>query len=108
MRKPAVGRSSVPVLDTDGNVHYVAWMKLTRRFAPFLIEAHACHADKDLPAAAFSVMYMPIVAAAGLEGHIENADLLRGQRSKIALADKVLRKRIVGRTDGENHLIFVL
>ena len=35
MREPAIGCSTVPVLDLRGNVHHIARMQLLRRFAPF-------------------------------------------------------------------------
>jgi hypothetical protein len=71
--------------------------------APLLIEAASGHADQDLAAAAFGVMDVPVVAAARLKGHIENTDLFRGNGRKKAPACKILRKAVVGRTDGEDH-----
>jgi hypothetical protein len=40
---------------------------------------------------------MPVVAAARLKGHIENADLTGGERGQIALSYKILCISIVGR-----------
>ena len=51
---------------------------------------------------------MPVVAAAGLERHVEDADLLGGKGREVALPDKELREGVVGSTDGENHLALVL
>ena len=63
MREPAIGCSTVPVLDLRGNVHHITRMQLLRSFAPFLIVAPACHADKDLPATLCGMMDVPVVPA---------------------------------------------
>ena len=93
--KPTVRRGSVPVLYARRNVHTVAGIQRDRFFAPFLIPAAPRRADEDLPAAFFRVVDVPVVAAARLERHGENADLLRGDRPEIALPDEILRERIV-------------
>ena len=79
MREPAIGCSTVPVLDLRGNIHHIAWMQLPWRFAPFLIVAPACHADKDLPTALCSMVDVPVVPAARLKGDVVNANLCGGQ-----------------------------
>ena len=79
MREPAIGCSTVPVLDLRGNVHHIARMQLLRRFAPFLIVAPACHADKDLPATLCSMVDVPVVPAARFKGDVVNANLCGGQ-----------------------------
>ena len=63
MREPAIGCSTVPVLDLRGNVHHIARMQLLRRFAPLLIVAPTCHADKDLPTALCGMVDVPVVPA---------------------------------------------
>ena len=70
MRKPAIGGSTMPVLDLRGNIHYISRMQLLRCLAPFLIVAPACHADKDLPAALCGMMDVPVVPAARLKGDV--------------------------------------
>ena len=70
MREPAIGCSTVPVLDLRGNVHHIARMQLQRSFAPFLIVAPACHADKDLPATLCGMVDVPVVPAARLKGDV--------------------------------------
>ena len=80
MREPAIGCSTVPVLDLRGNVHHIARMQLQRRFAPFLIVAPACHADKDLSATLCGMVDVPVVPAARLKGDVVNANLCGGQR----------------------------
>ena len=103
MRKPAVRGGAVPVFDADGNIDYVARVKLLRRLAPFLIIAAPGDADENLPAAFVGMMYMPIVAAAGLKSHVKNADLRGGERGEIAVPDEILRKSVVGLPYGEDH-----
>ena len=107
MGKPAVRRSAVPVLDTGHNVDHIAGVQLLRLLAPFLIVAPACHADEDLPAALVRLVDMPVVAAAGFKGHIEDFDLLRGNRCKIALPAEILCKAVIGCADGEDHTALV-
>ena len=51
---------------------------------------------------------MPVVAASGLEGDVVDGDLLRGDRSEIALSDEVFGISGVGLADGENHLALEL
>ena len=68
--KPAVLFGSVPVLHLrrDGNDH--SGSQTDGRFSLLLIPALAGGADEKLPAAAFSVMDMPVVAAPRLKGDI--------------------------------------
>ena len=107
MGEPAVRRSAVPVLYTGHNVDHIAGAQLLRLFAPFLIVAPACHADEDLPAAFGCFVDVPVVAAAGFKGHIEDFDLLRGDWRKIALPAEILCKAVIGRADGEDHTVLV-
>ena len=64
MREPAIRRSTVPVLDSHRDIYYISWAQLLCRFAPFLIVTMPGYADKNLSAAAFGVMNVPVVAAA--------------------------------------------
>lgn len=89
------------MLHPRGDVDHVTGAQLLCRLPPFLVEPSTGHADEDLPTAAFGVMDMPVVAAAGLERHVVNADLLGGKGREIALSDKELREGVVGGTDGE-------
>ena len=52
-------------------------------------------------------MCVPVVAAAGLERNVVNADLLGGKGREVALPDKVLRECVVGGTDGKGHLVLM-
>ena len=52
-------------------------------------------------------MDVPVVAAAGLERHVVDADLLGGKGREVALPDKVFRECVVGGTDGKGHLVLV-
>ena len=79
MREPAIGCSTVPVLDLRGNVHHIARMQLLRCLVPFLIVAPACHAYKNLSAALCSMVDVPVVPAARLKGDVVNASLCGGQ-----------------------------
>ena len=101
MGEPAVRRSAVPVLYIGHNVDHIAGVQLLRLFAPFLIVAPACHADEDLPAA---LVDMPVVAAAGFKGYIEDFDLLRGDWRKIALPAEILCKAVIGAPMGNTML----
>ena len=51
MRKPAIGRRTVPMFHTRGDVDHVARAQLLCRFTPFLVKPSASQADEDLPAA---------------------------------------------------------
>ena len=53
-------------------------------------------------------MDVPVVAAAGLERHVVDADLIGGKGREVALPDKVLRKCVVGGADRKGHLVLVL
>ena len=107
MGKPAVRRSAVPVLDTGHNVDHIAGVQLLRLFAPFLIVTAPGHADKDLSAAFVRLVDVPVVAAAGFKGHIEDFDLRRGDWRKIALPAEILCKAVIGCADGEDHTALV-
>src|SRR5699024_3829072 len=102
--KPAVRGGAVPVLYTGRDIHHVAGGESTGRLAPFLVPAAARHAYQQLSAALFGVMYMPVVAAAGLETHVVHCRLALGQGLEIALPHKILRKGVVGRAYRERHL----
>ena len=101
MRKPAIRRSTVPVLDTHRNIYCIARVQLLCRFAPFLIVTMPGHADENLSAAVFRMMNVPVVTAAGFKGYIVNTDLLRRKRCEIALPDKIFRKVIIGSPMGK-------
>ena len=96
MREPAVRCGAVPVFDLGRNVYNIAGDEQLRGLARFLIVASSCHADKNLPAAGFRVVDVPVVAAARFKGYIVNANLLRRKRCEIALPDKIFRKGIIG------------
>lgn len=75
MREPAVRCGAVPVFDLGRNVYNIAGDEQLRGLARFLIVAASCHADKNLPAAGFRVVDVPVVASAGLKGDVVDADL---------------------------------
>ena len=70
-------------------------------FPPLLVKPSTSHADEDLPTAAFGVMDVPVVAAAGLERHVVDTDLLGGKGREVALPDKVLREASLGAPMGK-------
>ena len=70
MAEPAVGLGTVPVLDLSGDGDDIAGLQAPGRLARFLIPALAVHAQQQLSAAFGSVMNVPVVAAAGLKGHV--------------------------------------
>ena len=108
MGEPTVGRRTVPVLYARGNIYYIARAQLLCRFTPFLVKPSTSHADEDLPPTAFGVMGVPVVAAAGLERHVVDADLLGRKGREVALPGKVLRERVVGGANGKDHLVLVV
>lgn len=91
-----VGLGAVPVFDAFGDVDDVARLEGDGVLAPFLVPAAAAHADEDL---AHTVVDVPIVAAAGSEGHVgvglrrrfALGKVLGLNRSKITSAGEVLR-----------------
>ena len=95
MGEPGIWCGAVPVLDTGWNIHHIAGMQLLRFPAPLLIIASACGHQQDLSAALCSVMNVPVVPAAGLEGDVPDSHLCGGKHVQIALSCKILRKRVV-------------
>ena len=96
------------MLDPGGNVHHIAGVQLLGLLAPLLIVATPGHTDQHLTAALGGVVDVPVVAATGFKGHIEHPHLAGGQGVQIALPHEILGKAIVGRTDGEDHLLLML
>ena len=68
MLEPRVFGGTVPVFDLGGNGNDGTGGHLNGFFAPFLIPATAGNANKHLH---LFVVNVPVVAAAGLKGHIE-------------------------------------
>ena len=67
---------TVPVLNTCRNVNAITGLHLHSIFATFLIVSTTCYTYQNLPTAFGSMVDMPVVAAAGLEGYIVDANLL--------------------------------
>lgn len=63
----------MPVLDAGGNGDDCAGQQLLSLLAPLLIPAAPRGAEQDLPAALCGAVYVPVVAAARLKGHIGDA-----------------------------------
>ena len=88
MRKPAVGRRSVPVDHVGCDLHHVAGQQQPCRLAPLLIIASSGRDDQQLPAG----MAVPVVAASGAERHIRHRTvqcLAAHERRKESLTDKI-------------------
>ena len=81
------------------NIYHIARAQLLCRFAPFLIVTSTSHTDEDPSAAAFGVMNVPVITAAGFKGHIANTGLLHRKRCEIALSDKIFCKGVIGCAD---------
>ena len=81
-------------LTLAGDVHDVARVELARGPAPLLIPAASAGDEEYLPAAAAGVVYMPVVAAAGLKGYVADADLLRAEHVQVALAYEYCAKAL--------------
>ena len=92
MAEPAVSLGPVPVLDLSGDGDNIAGLQAPGRLALLLIPALAVHAQQQLSAALGSVMDVPVVAAAGLEGDVGYKYRLLGVREglEIALTHKIL------------------
>ena len=80
----------MPVLHAFRDVDHSAGDHLYGLPAPFLIIAPAADADQHLAAAALRVVDMPVVAASGLKGHVEDRNLLGGERRQITLSHEEL------------------
>ena len=80
------------MLDTGRNIDDITRHEHSRLFAVFLIPARAVGTKKNLTASAFSVVNMPIVAAARLKGDVCNGYLLGRKHLQIAVADEILFK----------------
>ena len=63
MAEPAVRCSAMPVFYFCRDIDAVAWLHLDGFLALFLIIAASCNADKNLSAACFCMMDMPVVTA---------------------------------------------
>ena len=86
----------MPVLYPSGDVDDIAGVQLLSCFAPLLVVASSGHTDQDLAAALISLVDVPVVAAAGLKGHIVHAHLAGGERVEVALSHKILGKTVIG------------
>ena len=83
--QPRISGSTVPMLDAFGDGDDRAGCERHSRFAPFLIPAATTDANEHLYCA---VVYMPVVTAARLKGHIRNATCIGLQ---VAVTHKILR-----------------
>lgn len=61
----------------------IAGMQFARLLSPCLVSSAARDADQDLPAL---MVYVPVVAASRLEGHVGDANGGLGEHLQIALA----------------------
>ena len=89
------------------NVDAVARFHFYRLFSLFLIITASCHADKNLPAAGFRVVDVPVVAAAGFKGNVgqKQAGFGVGQRVQERLANEKLGVSGVCCTSSKNILL---
>ena len=101
--EPAVGRGAVPVLHVGRDVDHVARSEADGLLALLLVPAASGHADEHLPAALRGAVDVPVVAAAGLEGHVVEGNLLARDGGQIAVAREVFGVGRVGLADGEYH-----
>lgn len=95
---PAVACGAMPVLHAGRNKHHGARRKGQGLLAPFLVPPTAIGAQQNLPAAAASMVDMPVIAAARLKCHVGNelGNLRVGQGVQERLPRKVLGKAVVG------------
>ena len=68
----------MPMLDAGGNEHDISRMQLPGFLTPELAPAATVRAQQDLASALVSVVDMPVVATARLEGDISEEDGLLG------------------------------
>src|SRR5574340_1213580 len=85
----------MPVLDPGGDLDDGPGLQALGLLPLDLVPAAAGRAQQDLPAAAGGVVDVPIVAAAGLEGHVGDRDALGGEPLEVALPDEVLGVGVV-------------
>lgn len=104
MGKPAVGCSPMPVLDTGGNMDYCSWQNFLRLLAFFLIPSATGHAHEHLTTAIVGMMYVPIIAATGLECDIGKRNLSVGHLREITVPYEIFGISSVWLADRENHL----
>ena len=89
MGEGAFGGGPVPVVNPARDFHDVAWAQHAGGLAPSLIETLAANGDKELALA----MAVPVVAATGLEGDIDDGDAVlgvaRGEAREVRAASEV-------------------
>lgn len=96
----------MPVLNTCGDVDYIAGVQLASRLALFLVVATTAGDEQNLPAAFVCVVNMPIIAAAGFKGYVANDNLVEREHVEIALADKILGVGVVFSACGKDSYKF--
>ena len=99
MLHPAVFPGSVPMLYSFRDLDDDAWLEFYGGFAPFLVPSAAGNADEDLNR---TVVNMPVVSAAGLEGYIA---ISAAQRGKIALSGKEPCISVIGFPQRERKFV---
>ena len=104
MGKPAVFRSTMPMLYVGWNMDDGAWENLLCRLAFFLIPAASGYTYQHLPAALCGVVYVPVVTATWLEGNIEERYLTIRYFRKITIAFEVFGISGVGFANREEYL----
>lgn len=107
MRKPAVVRGAVPMLDAGGNGNDGSGRHLDQRVPPGLIIVAAADANQYLPAVFLCLMDMPMIPAARLEGDVVDWEPGSGNEREIASAFEILRIDVIRRTDREKDRFLI-
>src|SRR5438270_3474200 len=102
MREPAILCRSMPMLRFRRDINYVASMEFTGRLTPFLIPATAGSHEKDLSALMVDV---PVIPAAGFEGHVCDLNPLCREHLQVALAYKIASVCLVLFSKAENPAV---
>ena len=104
MGEPGILGGTVPMLYISRDMDDRSGQNLHSGLALLLIPTSAGDSYQHLSTAFRRLMYVPVVAAAGLERHIGKRYLIFGNRRQIAVAGKILGISGIGFAYGENHL----
>ena len=107
MGKPAIRRRAMPVLHINRNIDHIPRMQLLRFLSPFLIKPAPAYTYQNLTASGRGMMDMSVITASRFKGHIENPNLLCGQRRKKALPGKIPLKSVIGLPNRKQHIFLV-
>lgn len=100
----------MPMLHAFWNIDHIARLEWNGRLAPLLIPSLTRHTDKHL---ACAMMYMPMVAASRLKGHVAHrqsrllafANIFGSQQGEMAIAREVFGVCRIGTSYGKRQMV---